>query len=109
MPCVGVGLAPTRWGVRINTGNGNDGYPRNTDQGLPADDSRFIENNIPVKAIATSNAQNDSGIFELSFRDERYLPFEGAGVISEWSLEMFNTDFLRYRNHHNDPLKYSHF
>ncbi len=29
-------------------------------------------------------------MFELSFRDERYLPFEGAGAISEWSLELFN-------------------
>jgi hypothetical protein len=77
--------------IRINTKNGDNGYPRNTDDdGLPADDDRFIENNIPVKAIAASNAQNDSGVFELSFRDERYLPFEGAGAISQWSLEMFN-------------------
>jgi hypothetical protein len=77
--------------IRINTTNGDNGYPRNTDdQGLPADDSRFIENSIPVKAIAASNAQNDSGMFELSFRDERYLPFEGAGAISEWSLELFS-------------------
>jgi hypothetical protein len=29
-------------------------------------------------------------VFELSFRDERYLPFEGAGVISDWSLELFS-------------------
>jgi len=57
---------------------------------LPTDDSRFIENNIPVKSIAASSAQNDSGVFELSFRDERYLPFEGAGAISDWSLELFN-------------------
>jgi len=77
--------------IRINTQNGDNGYPRNTDdQGLPADDSRFIENNIPVKAIAASNGQNDSGIFELNFRDERYLPFEGAGAISQWSLELFH-------------------
>ncbi len=77
--------------IRINTANGSIGYSRNVDdQGLPADDERFIENNIPVKAIAASNAQNDSGIFELNFRDERYLPFEGAGVISEWALELFN-------------------
>lgn len=40
-------------------------------------------------AIATSSAQNDSGLFELNFRDERYLPFEGAGLEnSEWSIEM---------------------
>jgi hypothetical protein len=77
--------------VRINTANGDNGYPHNTnDQGLPSSDDRFIENNIPVKAIAASNAQNDSGVFELSFRDERYLPFEGAGAISEWSLELFS-------------------
>lgn len=77
--------------LRINTANGDNGYPRNTDdQGSPADDTRFIENNIPVKAIAASSGQNDSGVFELNFRDERYLPFEGAGAISEWSLELFN-------------------
>lgn len=44
--------------------------------------------NSPVKVIATSNAQNDTGMFEFSFRDERYLPFEGAGVISDWTLEL---------------------
>lgn len=77
--------------IRLNTTNGENGYPRNTDdEGFPADDERFIENNIPVKAIAASNAQNDSGVFELNFRDERYLPFEGAGAISDWSLELFN-------------------
>jgi hypothetical protein len=66
------------------------GYARKIDGELPADDDRFIESNIPVKAIAASSAQNDSGMFELSFRDERYLPFEGAGAVSEWSLELFN-------------------
>jgi hypothetical protein len=77
--------------IRINTTNGDNGYPRNTDDaGRPADDPRFVENNIPVKAIAASSGQNDSGVFELSFRDERYLPFEGAGAISEWSLELFS-------------------
>ena len=77
--------------IRINTTNGDNGYARNTDeQGMPADDARFVETNIPVKAIAASNAQNDSGMFEMMFRDERYLPFEGAGAIGEWSLELFN-------------------
>lgn len=36
--------------------------------------------------IATSTAQNDSGVFELNFRDERYLPFEGTGAISTWEI-----------------------
>ena len=78
-------------GIRIITANGDNGYPHNTDdQGLPSDDDRFVENNIPFKAIAASNAQNDSGVFELSIRDERYLPFEGAGAISDWSRELFS-------------------
>jgi hypothetical protein len=77
--------------IRVSTAEGDNGYRRNTDeQNLPSDDSRFVENNIPVKAIAASHAQNDSGVFELSFRDERYLPFEGAGAVSDWSLELFS-------------------
>ena len=77
--------------IRINTASGDNGYPHNTDDdGLPADDARFVENNISVKAIAASSGQNDSGVFELNFRDERYLPFEGAGAISDWSLELFS-------------------
>jgi hypothetical protein len=81
--------------VRINTAQG-DQYARNSEAGLPAGDARFVENSIPVKAIASSSAQNDSGMFELSFRDERYLPFEGAGAISEWSLELFSDTGLDF-------------
>lgn len=46
---------------------------------------------VPMKGtttVATSTAQGDAGVFELSFRDERYLPFEGAGAISTWRLEL---------------------
>ncbi len=43
----------------------------------------------PSTSIATSNAQNDGGLFELNFRDERYLPFEGAGAVdSTWGLDL---------------------
>jgi hypothetical protein len=53
------------------------------------DDARFIHHFRPSKStIATSHAQNDSGMFELNFRDERYLPFEGAGAISDWEIKM---------------------
>nr|HRC85446.1 hypothetical protein [Thermoanaerobaculia bacterium] len=77
--------------LRITTASGDNGYPRNADEaGLPAEDTRFVETLVPVRAIAASSAQNDSGVFELSFRDDRYLPFEGAGAISEWSLELFS-------------------
>jgi hypothetical protein len=48
---------------------------------------------IPVQlnhsvVIATSTAQNDTGVFEFNFRDERYMPFEGAGAISSWKVEL---------------------
>lgn len=51
-------------------------------------DPRFRHNLVGVQSIATSSGQADSGLFELDFRDERYLPFEGAGAISTWRLEL---------------------
>jgi hypothetical protein len=38
--------------------------------------------------IALSQGVNDSGLFELNFYDERYLPFEGTGAVSSWQLEI---------------------
>ncbi|HYQ42767.1 MAG TPA: neuraminidase-like domain-containing protein [Polyangiaceae bacterium] len=52
------------------------------------EDQRFVHDLVGIQSIATSSAQNDAGLFELNFRDERYLPFEGAGVISRWRLEL---------------------
>ena len=72
--------------VRINTSGAT--YQRNNEEGIPIDDDRFVENNVPFKAVATSHGFNDAGLFELNFKDDRYLPFEGAGVISRWKLEM---------------------
>ena len=34
----------------------------------------------PIQSMATSQAQMDTGVFEMSFRDERLLPFEGLGA-----------------------------
>ena len=47
------------------------------------------------QSVACSSAQNDSGLFELNFRDERYLPFEGCGAFSNWTLELTETEALR--------------
>jgi hypothetical protein len=63
-------------------------YSRKLSNGIPTDDPRFRDSVGPLQSIATSSAQNDSGLFELNFRDERYLPFEGAGAISLWHLEL---------------------
>lgn len=38
--------------------------------------------------IAVSGGVNDSGMFEVSFNDQRYLPFEGTGAVSNWRLSM---------------------
>ncbi|UQA61433.1 neuraminidase-like domain-containing protein [Polyangium aurulentum] len=51
-------------------------------------DGRFTTPYIAPISLAISGAQNDAGVFELSLRDERYLPFEGAGVIGTWKLEL---------------------
>jgi hypothetical protein len=59
-------------------------YGQNTKQ----DDSRFRMRFGAVQSIATSGGQSDSGLFELNFHDERYLPFEGAGAISTWRLDL---------------------
>jgi hypothetical protein len=41
-----------------------------------------------LSTIVTSSGQMDSGMFETNLRDERYLPFEGAGAISDWELSL---------------------
>lgn len=58
---------------------------------LAADDPRFRDEIASIQSIATSHAQNDTGMFELNFRDERYLPFEGAGAISAWHIKLNKT------------------
>ena len=69
--------------TRVSSDPG-DQYVEDVENG----DARFVNNFAAVQSIATSHGLNDSGMFEVSFRDERYLPFEGAGVISRWRLEM---------------------
>lgn len=53
-----------------------------------AEDDRFSDYFGSLQSIVTSSAQNDSGLFETNLRDERYLPFENSGVVSEWQLEL---------------------
>lgn len=59
------------------------GYPRD---GL--EDTRFQDYFAGAQSIVASTAQQDSGLFDTNLRDERYLPFENAGAISEWQLEL---------------------
>lgn len=52
------------------------------------EDDRFSDHFGSVQAIVTSGGQSDAGLFEAGARDERYLPFEYAGAISEWELQL---------------------
>lgn len=54
----------------------------------PGDDDRFVDYLGSVQSIVTSGGNNDSGLFEVNLRDERLLPFEGAGAVSAWRLEL---------------------
>lgn len=38
--------------------------------------------------IVTSTAVNDPALFEANLRDERYLPFENAGAVSQWEVSL---------------------
>jgi hypothetical protein len=53
-----------------------------------ANDARFRDLVGAAESIVTSTAQGDSGLFEVSLRDERYLPFEGAGAVGDWHIEL---------------------
>ncbi|MEI6900933.1 MAG: hypothetical protein WCL00_13735, partial [Bacteroidota bacterium] len=79
--------------TRIKQTLDGGGKYQSTDYG--SDSVRFRHITTEQHAIATSNAQNDSGMFELNFRDERYLPFEGCGVFGEWQLELTAEQQLR--------------
>lgn len=61
-----------------------DNYARSQE----SEDDRFKDYFGTIQSIVTSNAQNDSGLFETNLRDERYLPFETAGAESTWKLEL---------------------
>jgi len=53
-----------------------------------AEDPRIVREYAARESIATSSGQNDSGMFELNFREERYLPFEYLGAVSRWRIEL---------------------
>lgn len=53
-------------------------------------DSPLKENLRASQQIALSTGVDDDGMFQLRFDDERYLPFEGTGAISNWTLSFPN-------------------
>ena len=88
---VNAALRLTRNSIRINpkVDAAADSYKR---KGTASDDDpRFRESSATITTIVTSSGQQDSGMFEPNLRDERFLPFEGAGAISRWHLELPST------------------
>jgi hypothetical protein len=53
-----------------------------------ADDPRIVREYGAREAIATSVGRDDSGMFQLDFNDQRYLPFEYWGAVSRWRIEL---------------------
>lgn len=83
-PYTGLNATLRLLGNKFRNASMPNNYPEKTEEA----DERFNSFVVPVDAIAVSSGQNDSGMFELNFKDERYLPFEGAGAISKWRLEL---------------------
>ncbi|HEX8109188.1 MAG TPA: neuraminidase-like domain-containing protein [Kofleriaceae bacterium] len=94
LPCVtgpyhGVNATLTLVGHSIRTSTNASGYgTTTTDNGLPSDPARFTYVASDNRSIAISTGREDAGMFEVNLRDERYLPFEAAGAISRWHLDL---------------------
>ncbi len=75
-----------------------ESYPRK----VAEEDDRFTDYFGSLQSVVVSSAQNDSGLFETNLHDERYLPFEGSGVISEWQIELPSNPSL------NEPCQFDY-
>ncbi|MGC5076583.1 hypothetical protein [Agrococcus sp. DT81.2] len=59
-----------------------DGYARSDP------DDRFRDYGGAIQSVVTSGVREDTGTFDPASRDDRRAPFEGAGAISTWRLEL---------------------
>ncbi len=53
-----------------------------------ANDDRFRDYSGGADHIVTSTGMNDTGQFDTGLGGDRLLPFEGAGVISTWQVDL---------------------
>ncbi|RAU45799.1 MULTISPECIES: neuraminidase-like domain-containing protein [unclassified Pseudomonas] len=56
------------------------------EQGEDTRQDQLVFNPRANQQIGLSTGVDDDGLFMLDFGDERYLPFEGTGAISRWTL-----------------------
>jgi hypothetical protein len=80
LPCT---LSLHRSRIRVSPGLGDEPY-----EWQGPEDKRFAETFGPAESIATSTGTDDPGLFEANLRDERFLPFEGAGAVSAWRVDL---------------------
>lgn len=71
--------------------------------------NQYLSGQPLIVATSTSSSDNDSGTFEFNFNDERYLPFEGAGVDSKWTLTLPNAVKQFDYNSINDVILSIHY
>lgn len=91
IPCVAGPYVGVQCTVRLSTNSvrflpdATSGYEQK-----PTGDARFVDDFAQWNdsAICTSGGLADAGLFDVNLRDEKYLPFEGAGVISTWQIEL---------------------
>lgn len=77
-------LTLQRSSVRTSPALANNAYARDT----TTTDQRFVDYYGNTDIEVTSSGDNDSGMFEPNLNDQRFLPFEGAGAISTWTLSL---------------------
>ena len=88
MPCVTGPYSNVGATLRLTGSKIRLAAPANQNDPLAAPKVESLGHTV---SIATSKALLDAGVFEFGFRDERYMPFEGAGAISDWSLALPKT------------------
>ncbi len=76
-------LTLVRSSIRISPNLLDGAYERDGEA-----DGRFDDHMGSLETVVTSTAQNDPGVFEAGPRDERLMPFEGSGAVSEWRIEL---------------------
>ncbi len=87
-------LTQTSNRIRVETGSRTGSPPPEVSSRAfaygenPDGDSRFRYNVGSIQSISLSRGQDDAGLFNMNFDDERYLPFEGSGVIGTYVLEL---------------------
>jgi hypothetical protein len=62
---------------------------------LAQTDAHFRKDVVPMTAVSISSGIQESGMFDLSFTSHQLGPFEGAGVVSSWKLELQESEMLR--------------